>query len=270
MKSIPLSIQFLNILVFLLFSAGCTRPPASAPTPPLQETQTTASAQGQSIPPSESIVDLRQNHQSTSCTDQRTVRHSERNRAHCYHLRPAVTVLTPKKHSIPTLKGAKTTKLKKGSHSKKKEKKTGRRATSPKERYRKTTRCCQPQSLIYARCRTGISTCRLGDTSPVQWFACARKNGATTSTPRAGSVMVLDANSRRGMPTGHPAYVEAVHVNPDGTWTLRISHTNYDRKCHLDLDATVLFHPKHMTATFQSGHWGHWARGLKVLGFILR
>lgn len=82
--------------------------------------------------------------------------------------------------------------------------------------------------------------------------------------------MVLDTNSRRGMPTGHPAYVEAVHVNPDGTWTLRISHTNYDRKCHLDLDATVLFHPKHMTATFQSGPWGPWAKGLKVLGFILR
>lgn len=129
---------------------------------------------------------------------------------------------------------------------------------------------CQPQSLIYARCRTGISTCRLGDTSPVQWFACARTNKATTSTPKPGSVMVLDANKGRDMPTGHPAYVEDASRNADGTWTMRISHTNYDRKCHLDKDAKVIFYPKTMEASFMTGPWGSWAKKLKVCGFILR
>lgn len=156
----------------------------------------------------------------------------EKNRASCYKLQPG-----------------KTTKTKKG--------KTvlGR---------------CQPQSLIYARCRTGIMTCRLGDTSPVQWFACAKKNNATSSTPKAHSVMVLDVNKRRGMPTGHPAYVEEAWPNADGTWTLRISHTNYDRKCHLDLDAKVIFYPQTMEASFQSGPWSTWAKRLNVCGFILR
>ncbi|BFR47275.1 CHAP domain-containing protein [Nitratidesulfovibrio sp. HK-II] len=129
---------------------------------------------------------------------------------------------------------------------------------------------CQPQSLIYARCRTGIDTCRLGDTSPVQWFTCAQRNGATTRTPTPGSVMVLDANKGRGMPTGHPVYVEETCPNKDGTWTLRITHTNYDRQCHLDQDAKVRFNPKTMQATFLTGPWGCWAKDLKAMGFILR
>lgn len=132
----------------------------------------------------------------------------------------------------------------------------------------RTTRC-QPQSLIYARCRTGIDTCRLGDTSPVQWFACARKNGATISTPKAGSVIILAAKKGHCMPTGHPAYVEEVCPNKDGTWTLRLSHTNYDRRCHLDRDAKVIFCPKTMEARFVTGPWSAWANDLKVLGFIV-
>ena len=129
---------------------------------------------------------------------------------------------------------------------------------------------CQPQCIPYARCRSGIMTCRLGDTSPVQWFQCARKNKATTSIPKAGSIMVIDVNARRKMSTGHLGYVEEACPNPDGTWTLRFSHTNYDRKCHLDLDAKVLFNPKTMTASFLSGHWKTWAKDLKILGFVLR
>ncbi len=156
---------------------------------------------------------------------------SENHRGMCYNLQPA-TVKTKKGHQIH-----------------------GR---------------CQPQSLIYARCRTGIMTCRLGDTSPVQWFSCARKNGNTTMHPTAGSVLVLDMNIRRGMPTGHPAYVEQATPNEKGTWRLRLSHTNYDRKCHLDQDTIVIYDPQQMTATFLSGPWKTWARNLKVLGFILR
>ena len=140
-----------------------------------------------------------------------------------------------------------------------------------KNKQKKTvTGRCQPQCIPYARCRSGIMTCRLGDTGSVEWFECARKNKATTSIPKAGSIMVLDANKRRKMSTGHLGYVEEACPNPDGTWTLRFSHTNYDRKCHLDLDAKVLFNPKTMTATFLSGAWKAWAKDLKIRGFILR
>ena len=129
---------------------------------------------------------------------------------------------------------------------------------------------CEPQCIPYARCRSGIMTCRLGDTGPVEWFECARKNKNTTSVPKAGSIMVIGSEKRHNMTTGHLGYVEEACPNPDGTWTLRFSHTNYDRKCHLDLDAKVLFNPKTMRAAFQSGPWKPWARDLKILGFILR
>jgi len=133
----------------------------------------------------------------------------------------------------------------------------------------RTTRC-QPQSLIYARCRSGIDICRLGNTSPVQWYSCAMQQGAVSERPQAGSVIILAGNSRRNMPTGHPAYVEEVCPNIDGTWSLRLSHTNYDRRCNLDRDARVIFCPKTMTARFITGPWSPWAKDLKVLGFILR
>jgi hypothetical protein len=136
----------------------------------------------------------------------------------------------------------------------------------------KTTRTtrCQPQSLIYARCRSGIDICRLGNTSPVQWYSCAMQQGAVSERPQAGSVIILAGNSRRNMPTGHPAYVEEVCPNIDGTWSLRLSHTNYDRRCNLDRDARVIFCPKTMTARFVTGPWSPWAKDLEVLGFILR
>jgi hypothetical protein len=156
------------------------------------------------------------------------------------------------------------------SYSKSKKKKGEKISRKTAIALQKKAGLCQPQSLVYARCRTGIQTCRLGNTSPVQWFACARKNGNTTSIPTAGSILVLDSNLRRRMPTGHPVYVEAATPHKNGSWTLRISHTNYDRKCHLDLDAKVRFDPKHMTASFQSGPWGSWASTIQVLGFILR
>ncbi len=82
--------------------------------------------------------------------------------------------------------------------------------------------------------------------------------------------MVLDSNSRRKMTTGHPLYVESAEKNKDGTWLLRVSHTNYDRQCNLDQDAEVIFDPVKMAASFLSGPWSCWARDLKTLGFITR
>lgn len=144
------------------------------------------------------------------------------------------------------------------------------KAAKNRKKSSRSVGCCQPQSLVYARCRSGLDTCRLGDTSPVQWFDCAGKNGNTTPVPREGSIMVLDGNDRRRMPTGHPVYVEEAVPNGNGSWQLRISHTNYDRQCHLDLDAAVHYDPVRQIASFQSGAWGNWARDLKVLGFIVR
>jgi len=172
-----------------------------------------------------------QNDSLSAGLDMQKILLSERDRAQCYSLRPGAAGTGRKGHQA------------------------GR---------------CQPQSLIYARCRTGMMSCRLGDTSPVQWFSCARRSGNTTARPVPGSIMVLEANSGRGMSTGHPVYVEQVWANGDGTWKLRISHTNYDRKCHLDRDATVFYNQAHMTVAFKSGPWSSWASNLKVLGFILR
>ena len=258
-----LSLRFLTICTLLLFVAGCAKTPPQGETqlPPTQNQQSASSEQGNNSSSADTAIESGQDSCSATCPDARTIRESERGRASCFHLQPGGTV-TIKKES-PTKRGVAKTANKKGHKS------TGKTVTATKKKVHQTTGRCQPQSLIYARCRTGIKTCRMGDTSPVQWFACAKNNKATTSIPAAGSVMVLDVNSRRGMPTGHPVYVEEVKANKDGTWLLRISHTNYDRKCHLDLDAKVLYHPKHMTASFQSGPWGPWAKDLKALGFIL-
>ena len=199
----------------------------------------------------------------SSCSDDARILTSKQNRANCFHLRPAPTVVTTEKSP---LRGKKE---KAGIATKQSKKKVAKETRKKTRKVVRTVGLCQPQSLIYARCRTGITTCRLGNTSPVQWFACARKNGATSNIPVAGSVIVIDAHPERRIHTGHPAYVEEARRNDDGSWSLRISHTNYDRRCHLDLDANVIFYPCSMTASFTSGPWSTWAKKLRVLGFIL-
>jgi hypothetical protein len=228
-----------GIFTILVFSAGCvpsTPPVQSEPQTVQEQLPADVKKDKSTLSPSDTEPTLGQDAACPQAPDPRKILISERDRDQCYHLQPGIVSTKKKGHRT--------------SH--------------------QTTGRCQPQSLLYARCRTGISSCRLGDTSPVQWFTCARKSGNTTSVPTAGSVMVLDGNSKRDMSTGHPVYVEQVKANGNGTWLLRISHTNYDRKCHLDLDAKVLFDPVHMSATFESGPWGCWANGLKVMGFILR
>ena len=202
------------------------------PSTPPEQPPPSAEKENSPSSPSDTGPDLGQNDICPQTLDPQKILISERERNHCYHLQPGAVMTKKKGH--------------------------------------RTVGRCQPQSLIYARCRTGVTTCRMGDTSPVQWFSCAKKNGSTTQIPTAGSIMVLDTNHNRRMSTGHPVYVEQVKANGNGTWDLRISHTNYDRKCHLDLDAKVLFDPTHMTASFKSGPWSCWACDLKVLGFILR
>lgn len=197
--------------------------------------------------------------------DPTLVANSKRNRAGCFHLQPARTVLiTTTAHHRSKGKKARESVPKKGKKS------FQSHRTKTQKTISRTVGLCQPQSLTYARCRTGIDTCRLGNTSPVQWFGCARANKATSTVPVAGSVIVIDTHPERRMHTGHPAYVEEARRNGDGSWSLRISHTNYDRKCHLDLDAMVRFFPRTMTASFETGPWSPWAKHLKVLGFILR
>jgi hypothetical protein len=224
------NLQFRHLLITTILASLLFAAGCVQSPPSTQEQQPTCGEQNKGAP----VPDTGQPEQIDACPqpDTRKIRDSEHGRSHCYNLQPGAVTLKKKRHRS-----------------------IGR---------------CQPQSLIYARCRTGFMTCRQGDTSPVQWFACAKRSGNTTSHPTAGSVMVLGVNVKRGMSTGHPVYVEQVKANGDGTWVLRISHTNYDRKCHLDLDATVLYNPAHMTASFRSGPWSTWASDLKVLGFILR
>jgi len=254
MKTLSFGPFLLATLAFLTLGGCASSPPTSQSAQPA--TPPAAMASEPTKPPAD---ESGQNLAGT-CPDAQTIRASEQNRASCFRLQPGATVTVTKKVRTSG-KPTKAT-IKKGQKPQAK--------TTTKTIVRRTTGRCQPQSLIYARCRTGITTCKLGDTSPVQWFACAKKNGATTPIPTAGSVLVLAVNNGRGMPTGHPMYVEAVKDNGDGTWSLRISHTNYDRQCHLDQDAIVLYHPRHMTANFQSGPWAPWAKNLQALGFILR
>lgn len=265
--------------LLLLLTTGCSSKKGATPTPPESDRQqTAATAAPLEQPAIEAITAVAPNVQSESCINPQQIRVSEQNRDSCFRLQPARTVLV-KQTSSKKAKGSGKGVAKPATSSKttkrsatvaSKTGKTTKSATTAAPMVERSVGLCQPQSLIYARCRTGIKTCQMGDTSPVQWFACARKNGATTATPVAGSVIVIDTHTERRIYTGHPAYVEEVQRNADGTWKLRISHTNYDRKCHLDLDAQVLFDPRTMTATFQTGPWAPWAHRLRVLGFIVR
>lgn len=129
---------------------------------------------------------------------------------------------------------------------------------------------CQPQSIPYARCRSQISSCNLGNTSPVELFNCEQKRGYTSAIPQAGALMSIGVNQQHHMSTGHTLYVEEVCPNPDGTYTLRVSHTNYDRQCHLEEDVWVHYDSHHKFADFSTGHWAAWGKHLPIQGFILR
>lgn len=131
-------------------------------------------------------------------------------------------------------------------------------------------RRCEPQSLPFARCRSGIDSCRIGhENGPLTWFACEKQHGNTSLTPRAGSILILAANNRRKMPTGHVAYVEEVVPQSGTVYRLVFTHTNYDRKCSLESNIEATYDSAARTLDIHDGAWGAWGKGLPVAGFIL-
>jgi len=127
---------------------------------------------------------------------------------------------------------------------------------------------CQPQCLIYARCRSGFMSCRLGNTNSLSWWPCAQAQGLTSQIPVPGSVMLLEKQDDSHMRAGHAVYVEEVCRLKSGQFLLRVSHANYNRRCGLDLNAKVLYTPQTRTANFLSGAWAKWAKSLKAFGFV--
>lgn len=139
-----------------------------------------------------------------------------------------------------------------------------------KKRAGKSGGRCEPQSLPYARCRSGIMSCRNGpENSPVTWFSCEKKNSNTSDEPLPGSVLILGVDRGHRMPTGHVAYVEDVIPVGPSSYRLILSHTNYDRKCSLETRIETLYHRETQTLDVLSGAWKSWGRRLKVAGFIL-
>ena len=134
----------------------------------------------------------------------------------------------------------------------------------------KRARRCEPQSLPFARCRSGIDSCRTGhENGPLTWFSCEKQRGNTSLVPKPGSILILGANKRRNMPTGHVAYVEEV-VSQGGTvYQLVFTHTNYDRRCSLESNIKATYDSGARTLDIHDGAWGAWGKGLPVAGFIL-
>jgi hypothetical protein len=131
-------------------------------------------------------------------------------------------------------------------------------------------RRCEPQSLPFARCRSGIASCRIGhENGPLTWFACEKGRGNTSLVPRPGSILILAANGRRKMPTGHVAYVEEVVPQSATVYRLVFTHTNYDRKCSLESNIKATYDSAARTLDIHDGAWGAWGKGLPVAGFIL-
>lgn len=129
---------------------------------------------------------------------------------------------------------------------------------------------CEPQSLPFARCRSGISSCCLGwNNGPLTWFACEKKHNNTSVVPAANSVLILAANNHN-MPTGHVAYVEEVIATEAPNYRIVFSHTNYDRRCSLETNIEALYNSSTKTLDVLTGAWKDWGKKLPVSGFILR
>ena len=130
---------------------------------------------------------------------------------------------------------------------------------------------CEPQSLPYARCRTGNQCCRGNyELSPVSWYKCEDVSGHTSATPVGASVLILGDNSRHRMSTGHVFYVEKVEHKGGDKWELILSHTNYDRKCHIETNVRADYDARAKVLAMKTGHWSAWGKDLKAMGFIVK
>lgn len=130
---------------------------------------------------------------------------------------------------------------------------------------------CEPQSVPYARCRSGIMSCRNNcDFGPVALFRCEQSMGNTQTTPKAGSIFILGDNSKHKMPTGHAYYVDEVEELGGGKWMLTLSHTNHDRRCSLEVQSKAVYDEPALRLDVKSGAWAAWGRNLKAEGFIIR
>lgn len=144
----------------------------------------------------------------------------------------------------------------------------GARQPKPKHRKKSSGRC-EPQSLTYARQRSGIMRSRTGpENGPLTWFASEKRLGMTSIEPASGSVLILGAHKKHGMPTGHVAFVEQVHLEGPSQYWLVFSHTNYDRKCSLETNIEARYNSAAQTLDIFSGAWQAWGQGLNVAGFI--
>jgi len=130
---------------------------------------------------------------------------------------------------------------------------------------------CEPQSLPYARCRTGDMSCRGNhELSPIGWYRCADMLGKTRQTPSPGAVFILDDNFRHRMATGHVFVVEKVHDQGGGRFELTLSHTNHDRKCSIETHVLADYDQHAKNLSMKTGAWSRWGKRLKTLGFIVR
>lgn len=130
---------------------------------------------------------------------------------------------------------------------------------------------CEPQSLPFARCRSGINSCCLGwNNGPLTWFACEQQHSNTSSVPVPNSVLILAANKRHNMPTGHVAYVEEVVAEKPPLYRLLFSHTNYDRQCSLETNIEAEYNSSTKILNILTGAWKEWGKRLPVAGFILK
>ena len=141
--------------------------------------------------------------------------------------------------------------------------------TTKQRTVKKSSGRCEPQSLTYARQRSGIMRSRNGvENGPLTWFASEKQNGMTSDQPVSGSVLILGADKGHGMPTGHVAFVEQAHPSGSSRYKVIFSHTNYDRKCSLETNIEAVYDSAAKTLDIYSGAWQPWGRGLRVAGFI--
>lgn len=130
---------------------------------------------------------------------------------------------------------------------------------------------CEPQSLPYGRCRTGIMRCRGScETSPIGWFGCERTLGKTSERPESGCILILGGNSKHRINTGHVFVVEQARDLGGGLWGVTLSHTNHDRRCSLETGVQAIYDEKNKTVSMKTGAWSAWGKNLKALGCILR